>query len=364
MVCRTHRLLGIIGAALFLLVADGSSQSLDKEACARLGHRWCDRGPISAQMSREVDQLLTKARSAGSADTAVRLWKRVLDINPRHAEALAEHAILILNDENLQEEGFKQFQLAFEPTAEPKPLDVHSFKGFTIAWHLGRRQTLEYADQKRFLLMAASSEHADDCVEMMLATLLPNHAESTEQAQLAVDEMHVRMDRLLAKRRLTLDGRISDNPWHVCMFGGFLAAVYYERNVKDTMEKVMQIGIKAVPSLIYVSPHLKRRRPLGPTGKVRIGFVSSHFRRPTHSVVECFGGMIVRLDRQLVEVTHRNRPLWPRLFITASSVPSEVAYRWWYRLVGHTDQHLRPAHPCRQLDHVHRPHGEERLSRD
>jgi hypothetical protein len=33
-----------------------------------------------------------------------------------------------------------------------------------------------------------------------------------------------------------------------------------------------------------------------------MGFVSSHFRRPTHSVVECFGGMIMRLDRALIDV--------------------------------------------------------------
>jgi hypothetical protein len=244
-------------------------------------------------MNREIDRLLAKARSATSPDAAARLWKSVLDINPRHAEALVEYGILLLNDEKMQEDGFTNFQLAFEPTAEPRPQDVHSYKGFTIAWHLGRRQTLEYADQKRFLLLAASSEFAaDDCIDMMLATLLPNHAESPDEARLALDEAHERMDRLLAKPQLRVDAIRSDNPWHVCMFGGFLAAVFYERNIKTTVEKMMQIGIKAVPSLIYVSPHLKRRPPLGPIGKVKMGLASS---MQQHVALRC--GMLRRIAR-------------------------------------------------------------------
>lgn len=74
---------------------------------------------------------------------------------------------------------------------------------------------------------------------------------------------------------------------------------YHGQDNRALQENVARLHAQACPSLLWQSPHCARWR--GPQAKIRIGFISKHFRN--HSIGKTSKGLMAMLDRSRFEVS-------------------------------------------------------------
>lgn len=144
----------------------------------------------------------------------------------------------------------------------------------------------------------------DNGLKFRLATLLPVIADSAATLKAARRQMEAAVDALEAEEIAIADpvGEVGITHFHLS---------YHDAPNRSLNAKVARLYARACPSLSYVAPHCEA--PRKPAGRLRVGFVSRHFR--DHAVGWCYHRLIRNLPRDRIEtvaITFRedNDPLW------------------------------------------------------
>jgi protein O-GlcNAc transferase len=142
----------------------------------------------------------------------------------------------------------------------------------------------------RYTQRLKSLAPADEVLTLVRLALSPIE-ESRESIAATRAAYEAVLDELLQS-----DFRICD-PAVLGLVQPFFLAYHGERN-RDLHIKAARLYARALPSLLYVSPHCQRsrRRP----GKIRIGFISRYFS--AHAIGKVSLGLVEKIDRRRFEV--------------------------------------------------------------
>jgi len=125
------------------------------------------------------------------------------------------------------------------------------------------------------------------------AMTLPAILESTDQMHLARRHVYDAVARLLT------ENRTGPSPVDPQCMGFYLA--YHGLNERALRMDQGRIYLKTSPDLAYVAPHCREGKPKpAGAGRIKIGFVSTHFRN--HTIGRLNAGLIRQLDRKRFHV--------------------------------------------------------------
>lgn len=133
----------------------------------------------------------------------------------------------------------------------------------------------------------------DDAAKIRAALALPIILESAE-----------RIDRLRRQLARDLDELGRETLHVVDPVGGIgtpaFPLAYQGRNERDFQRQISALVRRATPGLAYVASHCANARGARRAGRVKLGFISMHFR--DHTIGKLNAGLIKRLDRAKFEV--------------------------------------------------------------
>jgi predicted O-linked N-acetylglucosamine transferase (SPINDLY family) len=156
-----------------------------------------------------------------------------------------------------------------------------------------------FRDQGRVEEAAVEFQHAlrlkpDDGLKILIATMLPVIYESKEHLTQARRQYERQVSRLLEE-----DLVLSDPSVEVGATNFYLA--YHGQNDRELQVKVAKLYERACPSLLYRAPHCASWQGVPKGGKIKIGFISRHFK--DHSIAKAARGVLARLSREKFDVT-------------------------------------------------------------
>ena len=129
--------------------------------------------------------------------------------------------------------------------------------------------------------------------KVLLATLLPVVPFSIEEIESSRSSLLQKVDDL-SGQALSVD-----DPFRDIGRANFYLA-YHGLNDRDIQTKLARFYESICPSLAFVAPHCNGKSEDKVTGRIRIGFISRHFRN--HTVGQYMRGIIANLDRDAFEV--------------------------------------------------------------
>ncbi len=237
--------------------------------------------PRSASIHRRRGLLLKRL---GSIDEAYRSLKNAVDLAPDCAEAHNDLGRFFY-EQGLLDEAKRHFQKTLQRN-----------DGFAAAHsHLG-------AILAREGLLDAAADHytkaenlncGDSAYKVIKATLAPVIPGSMEEIRSFRSAMEGKLDELLGQ------GLSIDDPFRAIGKVNFFLAYQGLEDDRAIQTKLARFHEAISPDLTFVAPHCMRMRPAGP-GKIKIGFVSRHFRN--HTIGNYIRGVIGHLDRDVFEV--------------------------------------------------------------
>lgn len=234
------------------------------------------------------------AMERGDPNVAIRCYQAALGINPNNLESLNNLSVAMLaKGDGAGAETVLRQLLAMQPESG------------TALGNLGnalRRQGKyeEAADAYRRAITA----RPEPGLTFRLATLLPVIAASTAGLKMSRRKLESAIDELE-----TADISIDDPVNEVGITHFHLS--YHDEPNRAINSRIAQLYRRACPGLAYAAPHCQAPRRAG--GRLRVGFVSRHFR--DHAVGWCYHRLMRTLPRDAIEVVaftfhDDGDPLW------------------------------------------------------
>ncbi len=220
----------------------------------------------------------------GRAESAVEVLSRAAEFSPADADIL-NNLGNALQRAHRAEEAVARFEAAAESDPGNPMIRVNLAKTLL---RLGA-----YEEGCHQLTRARSLDPASAPIAFADTLALPVIYDSIDQVEVA----RMRFEEKLAELEAGT-WSITDPAAEVGLSNFYLP--YQGRNDRDIQERLAAAYLKACPALDYVAPHCRpgvARRE----GRVRIGFVSTHFSG--HTIGKLFRGLITGLYRSTFDVT-------------------------------------------------------------
>ena len=237
----------------------------------------------------------------GDEASALKHFELALESDPLNANALIQWGIRHVKDQ--EDRAFQSIATAFRPDARPRPATAHSPQGQWLSIMVGRWyvERVEYESALRFYHMALTDGPPieNDCLAMQIATLVTPYPQSSEDADRVMKEYNHRMDTLLSKPNIRVDGIEQSDPYVFCMATTFYHELYLDQDLKLSLNQYYHVANRAFPSLSYKA----ERTQVKSTGnRLKIGVASAMFR--PSSVTADFGETFARISRTQFEIVY------------------------------------------------------------
>jgi predicted O-linked N-acetylglucosamine transferase (SPINDLY family) len=288
---------------------------------------------LDAFARAEVESLEREALSLSQGSpAALKLWKRILSLNPRSGNANIQLGMHGMTTESglAQERAFQLLEKSYDPNLVDRTIPMPSRQGGIIAQSIGRYrwERREYELARRFIGISAKSSAGPNlfvCAMAQISTMLDPFPNSTKHADESVEAYYYYSSKFLADMQThnwvlddialsqSVPGAKSD-PFAHCMLSIFHLSFYYRADVARAANARYNIAKAIWPQLNYVpSKYYKlldnksisssKGKPCRDDGRIRLGVISGCLSIH-HSVVADFSGVLGRLDRSKFSVTY------------------------------------------------------------
>jgi len=260
---------------------------------------------VSRQALEDAFRLALAHQQSGQPAEAERLYRQILEADPRHGEALQQLALLARNHGYLEEaEGLLRQAVA----AAPRNAEFHNTLG-TVYAALGKSAEAEQAYRLAIKRRAGYAQAMSNLAALLNDAL--RHAEAIEWAGRAAA---IRPDYAPALNNLALaltrQGRVEEavqayrrcvaaEPRRWPLWSNLLVGMHYlpEVTAQELFEMHLHVGRGLSEGLGTPAPHANRRDA---GRRLRVGYVSADFRM--HSVAHFALPILENHDRSAVEV--------------------------------------------------------------
>jgi len=225
--------------------------------------------------------------SQGRVDEADACFRRSLELEPEDGDAHFGLGNVFYARTDL-EEAVAAYRKVI--AARPEFLLAHNNLGIALQ-DLGDQEGARASFQTAYDLFPAWTLR----VKLLLA--LPAIMSPNEQ----IDGVRQRLDEQLTT--LLEEDIVIDDPLQGVGVANFYLA-YHGRDDRGLQEKLALLYEKSTPTLLYVAPHCQERlegRASAPNSIIKVGFVSTYFRR--HTIGYLMHGIVAHLDRTRFHVT-------------------------------------------------------------
>lgn len=257
-----------------------------------------------------AERLGTILAQTGNLETARKIFEKILEQHPNDANTYnnLSNVLIALNK---PEEALKCSEKAIALIPGNKNFYLNLARLYTIARKMDKtyetyKKVLELDPQNLRAAQAVTdisiTNFPDDSLEnikhlyslkpnpglkISIDTFVPTYFQSQEDIDAFRKELLKKIDALdgIKMDAITEDKKIYQNYFYLA---------YHARNNKELKVKLADLYEKALPSLSYISPHVKNyKRDKGK--KIKVGFLSSFFHK--HPVSMCFSGLIREMNQ-------------------------------------------------------------------
>ena len=228
------------------------------------------------------NSIATVLRKQGAIDEAITHCRAAIELMPENP-VLRRNLAAVLTENRLYDEAVCEYEQVLKITPDYVPAltelgDIYRDQGRT--------------DEAREKYKQAHKLNPQNGLDVKIATLLPVILHSREQIAAVRRTLSDNLDRLL-QQPLVLE-----DPYRDVGTTGFYLA-YHGLNDCELQQKLAKLFIHGCPSLQWQAPHCGQ--PRDTNNKVRIGFLSRHFR--DHSIGKVSRGWIEQISRTFFSVT-------------------------------------------------------------
>jgi hypothetical protein len=281
---------------------------------------------LSPEIQEKISKLSQKAFAVGpTSPDYVRIWMRVLKLNPRNENAVVQLGLAGLSAPSTKgrEKGIRLLEKAFDAAHVDNTIPMPSLPGTFLAMVIGRYrwEKREYDAAYKFIRLADSALQSlgieNTCTAVSLATMLHPFPNSTQQADEMMDRYVKTAEAFLRKyKNPKLDEKqlsqtvagAGEDPYIHCALSIFHLSFYYRADVAKAASLRHQVIARVWPQLTYQSPKFPPKASTMKTcmatpDKIKLG-IASGFLTPQSSVAADFMGVLQRLDRNFFDVTY------------------------------------------------------------